>query len=668
MNLNQSSQKNQNQNQNQNHSFQKNQILNSINSNSSALNQSNQDLLLQLNQITNQNHHHLNLTIILIPLLVLFSGLCAGLTIGYMSLDSTQLIVLSKSGTPHQKKLAQKIAPLRKDGHLLLITLLIANMIANEALPIVTEKSLGSGLQAVIISTVLVIIFSEIIPQSVCATYGLQIGAACALPVKFLVYLIYPIAWPISFLMTKILGHQTGTIYRRAELKELINLHSHQGKHGGDLANDVVTIVGAALDMQERIAQGSMTPLDRCFMLHIDTQLNYETMTAILASGHSRVPIYENTLYSGKPGRKIIGALLTKQLILIDPQDGLLLRNLPLNPLPVIASDTPLLNILNSFQEGRSHLAVVCPRLNDSNQIKSINQPQNQIHHSSTSKSKSPYFHFLKFKQLYHAFNFKKSKSSNHSNLKNNYQLEASLSSSPTSISNLPLLTDQPIGIISLEDILEALLGEQIYDETDLDEHGHIAVPPYVPHEVVVALGKNSNPINSNLTSNSNTFNHSKIPLDFYHILQINQADSQIHIKNFSSLNTKPLNLKPSLIHLPHPEHAIVHSPNSLAFIPQSHTLNSSKIIPSLNIQPSSIDNHSLLTFNIKNHSSLDDDLSTQIFKELDSNHHNSSNSQSQLKLTQSSVISKLDSETLNIQNLNLSTQHLPSSTFNNSP
>lgn len=36
----------------------------------------------------------------LIPILVVLSGLFAGLTLGYMSLDETQLHVLSISGTP----------------------------------------------------------------------------------------------------------------------------------------------------------------------------------------------------------------------------------------------------------------------------------------------------------------------------------------------------------------------------------------------------------------------------------------------------------------------------------------------------------------------------------------------------------------------------------------
>ena len=39
-------------------------------------------------------------SIVLIPTLVILSGVFAGLTLGYMSLDETQLSVLASSGTP----------------------------------------------------------------------------------------------------------------------------------------------------------------------------------------------------------------------------------------------------------------------------------------------------------------------------------------------------------------------------------------------------------------------------------------------------------------------------------------------------------------------------------------------------------------------------------------
>ena len=79
---------------------------------------------------------------LLIPILVILSGIFAGLTLGYMSLDETQLQVLMAQGTRKERAYASKIAPVRQDGHLLLTTLLIANMITNETLPIIADPVL----------------------------------------------------------------------------------------------------------------------------------------------------------------------------------------------------------------------------------------------------------------------------------------------------------------------------------------------------------------------------------------------------------------------------------------------------------------------------------------------------------------------------------------------
>jgi CBS domain containing-hemolysin-like protein len=55
-----------------------------------------------------------------------------------------------------------------------------SNVIVNETLPIVFDSVLGGGWPAVVLSTALIVIFGEIIPQAVCVRYGLPIGARCA--------------------------------------------------------------------------------------------------------------------------------------------------------------------------------------------------------------------------------------------------------------------------------------------------------------------------------------------------------------------------------------------------------------------------------------------------------------------------------------------------------
>ena len=58
-----------------------------------------------------------------------------------------------------QKAYANKIIPIRKNGHLLLVTLLLANMIVNETLPVISDPVLGGGVQSVVVSTVLIVMW-----------------------------------------------------------------------------------------------------------------------------------------------------------------------------------------------------------------------------------------------------------------------------------------------------------------------------------------------------------------------------------------------------------------------------------------------------------------------------------------------------------------------------
>ena len=44
-------------------------------------------------------------------------------------------------------------------------------------------------------------------------------------------------------------------------------MHSTAGELGGDLQSDTITIIGATLDLQEKVVRQAMTPLDKTFMV-----------------------------------------------------------------------------------------------------------------------------------------------------------------------------------------------------------------------------------------------------------------------------------------------------------------------------------------------------------------------------------------------------------------
>ena len=112
------------------------------------------------------------LNYLIVAFLVLLSGAFSGLTLGFFSLNLTSLERKMKLGD----KRAKKVYPIRKNGNLLLCTLLLGNVAVNSTMAIFLG-TIASGVIAGIVSTALIVIFGEIIPQAVFSRFALTLGA-----------------------------------------------------------------------------------------------------------------------------------------------------------------------------------------------------------------------------------------------------------------------------------------------------------------------------------------------------------------------------------------------------------------------------------------------------------------------------------------------------------
>ncbi|KAG9455313.1 hypothetical protein H6P81_008217 [Aristolochia fimbriata] len=284
--------------------------------------------------------------------LVSLAGLMSGLTLGLMSLSLVDLEVLAKAGRAEDRRNAAKILPVVKKQHLLLCTLLIGNSLAMEALPIFLDALLPAW-GAILISVTLILAFGEIIPQAVCSRYGLKVGAKLVVFVRFILVVFFPIAYPISKLLDWLLGKGHFALLRRAELKTLVDMHGNEAGKGGELTHDETTIISGALDLTQKTVRDAMTPISETFALDINSKLNWKTMELMMTKGHSRVPVY-----SENP-KNIVGLILVKNLITSRPEDETPIRNLTLRKIPRVPESKPLYDMLNEFQMGLSHMAVV---------------------------------------------------------------------------------------------------------------------------------------------------------------------------------------------------------------------------------------------------------------------------------------------------------------------
>lgn len=407
-------------------------------------------------------------------LCVSVAALAAGLTLGLLGIDPLLLLIKERAAeSPEERRQASQLLPVVKDHHRLLVTLLLMNACANEALPLYLEKLVPPAF-AVIVSVTLVLFFGEIIPSAIfTGPNQMQIATALLPLVKTVLWVLYPLAGPIAGLLDWILHDHDGSedgddthssaTYTRGELSALIRIQYEErvasklkrkaakqlvaGDHVGGLdftpkmdtiqqlslraaknqmANadgefyfgqqrnqpmpsihqDEVTMVEGALQMSTKVALDVFTPMRRVFSISSDMILTEQNMVKIYAAGFTRVPVYEE----GRP-HAIVGIIMTKFLIVVNPGENRAVATLPLRTPLCVAPSMPLVHLLNLLQKGGQgnkggHLALVCAR--PSVATKALNQGQ-------------------------------------------------------------PIPdTSGLMGIITLEDVLEMLLQEQIYDEMDV--------------------------------------------------------------------------------------------------------------------------------------------------------------------------------------------------------
>ena len=186
--------------------------------------------------------------------LTLLAGLMSGLTLGLMSMDLVELEVLVRSGEPRERRHAGGILPLVRRQHFLLVTLLLCNAVAMEALPLCLDR-LADPVTAVVISVTAVLLFGEIVPQALCSRYGLAVGYHAAWLVRALMALTAPISWPLSKVLDAALGAEHKVMFRRTQLKALVDIHGAGGGLGGTLTEDEVKVICGALDLTSKTAR-----------------------------------------------------------------------------------------------------------------------------------------------------------------------------------------------------------------------------------------------------------------------------------------------------------------------------------------------------------------------------------------------------------------------------
>ena len=280
-----------------------------------------------------------------IAILLSFSALFSGLTLGFLGLDKSELERKRKLGNPK----AEAVYQVRKNNNLLLVTLLVGNVLVNAVLSVLLA-SFTTGFVAVAVSTFLIVIFGEIVPQAFFAKYALDVGYYFVPVVRLLLFLFYPVAAPIAWVLEQVMGAEEDTIWSKEELSEIIK--DHEDSKDSELDSDEEKVLLGALTYSDKKAGEVMTHKDDCYLLSEGTLLTESVLRNIKEMGFTRVPVYY------KKRRNIVGVLFTKDLITLQETKPLAEVYRPETILQA-RTDEALDDLLNRFIRKKMHMAYV---------------------------------------------------------------------------------------------------------------------------------------------------------------------------------------------------------------------------------------------------------------------------------------------------------------------
>jgi gliding motility-associated protein GldE len=302
------------------------------------------------------------LKLILLLLLFLASAFFSGSEVALFSIEKRKVKNTFKQNSLKSRYLLELLDHPRR----LLVTILVGNTLVNVAASIIAvtialELARGSGFPEdaalsiqIIILTMLVIIFGELIPKVWASKNSISFARFVAIPMYWVSVIIYPVTETlteaIKGLGSKIKIDKKKSAISTEELSELADL-SHEL---GTIEENEHGIIQSIVEFHSVTVREVMTP--RVDMVSVSLDTSFEKMIEVInTSGYSRIPLYKEDL------DEIIGIIYVKDLLpyIKEPLKQKSFSPSKIARKPLFVPETKLINdLLHEFQEKKMHIAI----------------------------------------------------------------------------------------------------------------------------------------------------------------------------------------------------------------------------------------------------------------------------------------------------------------------
>ena len=303
-----------------------------------------------------------------IPLPWLFTALAVMLLIaGFFSIAETSMMALNRARLKHLVREGRRSARLTqalldKTDRLLGVILLGNNLVNAASAVLVAEMSIrlfGEGEYILMIATAAVtffiLVFSEIPPNVIGATYPEAIALPSAYVLTPLLRIAYPVVWFVNLFVQGLLRllfiKPPADGGENLSMEELRTLVLEGGKY---IPKKHQSIFLNLFELEDMTVDDTMTPRGQIEGIDMQDDLD-DIHTAISTAHHTRLVVYEGGL------DKVVGILHVRKFLNAsrrEPLDKDGIRAILRDPY-YLPEGTPLLQQLTNFQEQMRHVGLV---------------------------------------------------------------------------------------------------------------------------------------------------------------------------------------------------------------------------------------------------------------------------------------------------------------------
>ena len=285
----------------------------------------------------------------------------------FFSISETSMMALNRYRLRHLVKTGHRGARLAsqllsRPDRLLGVVLLGNNLVNAAAAALITvitfrlmgesELALSAGTVAV---TFFILVFSEISPKVMGASYPERIAFPASYILTPLLKLAYPVVWFVNLFVNSLLWLlRLKPLSNQAHTLSLEELRTLVLEGGNFLPQKHQNILLNLFDLEAITVEDAMTPRVQIEALDIDGPPE-DLRRQIATCNHTRLPVYKGRL------DEIVGIVHVRKVLNLsegEVVDAEILREI-MRPPYFIPMDTPLLTQLQNFQEQRDRMGLV---------------------------------------------------------------------------------------------------------------------------------------------------------------------------------------------------------------------------------------------------------------------------------------------------------------------